>query len=132
MDNFQDWLVQLIDRAQKKKFSEFQIIRNWAEYKAAREIRQALTAVTNCLEKSLRKVLKGYCKDIVKGTAKVDTILAYNILKDTYKFYQKELETINYTIWEYEAYLLAGNYLNAFFGAERTDDDLQDHRGLWP
>lgn len=132
MDNFQDWLVQLIDRAQKKKFSEFQIIRNWAEYKAAREIRQALTAVTSCLEKSLRKVLKGYCKDIVKGTAKVDTILVYNILKDTYKFYQKELETINYTIWEYEAYLLAGNYLNAFFGAERTDDDLQDHRGLWP
>lgn len=132
MDDFQNWLIQLINRAQKGEFSEFQILRNWAEYKAAREIRQALTSINKCLEKSLKKVLKGYCKDIIEGTSKVENIIAYNILKNTHNFYQKELETLNCTIWEYEAYLLAGNYLGAFFGVERTDDDLQDYRGMWP
>jgi hypothetical protein len=123
-----DILVQLIEHAQAEEYSTFKYIRNWSDYRFTKRNQKALLSTVDALQTSCDRTFNSYCREVRTGTADVTKLIAYTVLRSALKFYEKELSVFNNMVYEYEAYLLEGNYLHAFFGAERTDDELWDFR----
>lgn len=121
-------LLQLIEHANTGKHAEFKYIRNWTDYRLAKRNVKALQYTTKALQTSCDKTFNTYCKEVKAGTADVTKLLAYTTLRSTLDFYKQELHIFTNMVYEYEAYLLEGNYLYAFFGAERADNELWDYR----
>ncbi len=121
-------LIQLIEHANAGKHSEFNFIRNWANYRLTKRNAKALRYTVNALQTSCDRTFNTYCQEVRAGVADVTKLLAYTTLRSTLEFYKQELYIFASMVYEYEAYLLEGNYLYAFFGAERTDDELWDFR----
>jgi hypothetical protein len=121
-------LLQLIEHANAGKHAEFNYIRNWTDYRLAKRNVKALQYTVNALQTSCDRTFNTYCQEVRVGTADVTKLLAYTTLRTTLEFYKQELSIFTNMIYEYEAYLLEGNYVYAFFGAERTDDELWDFR----
>jgi hypothetical protein len=123
-----DMMLQLIERAKNKDYSKFRYLRNWKDYQYIRQTKKTLELTISALQKAADNTLKSYCREVRRGTSEITRLVAFTILNNTLKFYKEELDIINHMIYEYEAYLLCGNYVAAFFGAERTDAELWDHR----
>ena len=123
MTNDIDLLNQLIERARNQDYSKFHQLQNWGEYSYIKALRNSVQATVKAFNKCSKKVLNSYCKAVKDGSADTTKLVAYNTLVNTAKFYEKELGLLNLMIYEYKAYLLEGNYLNALCGAERALND---------
>lgn len=123
MTNDIDLLNQLIERARKQDYSKFHQLQSWGEYSYIKALRNSVQATVKAFYKCSKKVLNSYCMAVKDGSADTTKLVAYNTLVNTAKFYEKELGLLNLMIYEYKAYLLEGNYLNALCGAERVIND---------
>ena len=126
--DIQQMLVAIIEHADTKPNVEFKLLTNWSEYKHFQGKRRYLKLLISMLERCSGRMFKKYCKAVACGEASVNTLIAYNQLQWVLCYYEEDLRVINDIIWEYEAYLLEGNYLGAFLGEPRADVDMRDFR----
>ncbi len=122
-----EMMLQLVERARAKDYTKFRYLRNWKEYRYIRQIKKTLELTISALQKAGDNTLKSYCREVRRGTSEITKLVAFNVLNNTLKFYKEELDIVNHMLYEYEAYLLEGNFVSAFLGAERTDEEFLDH-----
>jgi hypothetical protein len=123
-----EMLLQLIERARTKDYTKFRYLHNWKEYRYIRQTKKTLELTISALQKAGDNTLKSYCREVKRGTSEITKLVAFNVLNNTLKFYEEELGIINHMLYEYEAYLLEGNYVSAFLGSERSNDEFWDHK----
>lgn len=121
-------MLTIIDHALTAKSTEFRFLRNWSDYRFYKGQYKTLRLGISALERGANNLYKKYCKGVSEGQSNFNQLLAYQQLQDVIKFYYHELWTITEMIYEYEAYLLSGNYLWAFLGSTRTEEDMRDFR----
>ena len=121
MDNTeaQQVLFEIIEQAQNQKFTEFRLITSWVDFSYWRKTKLATKLIIGMLDEAARNLFKSYCKTAESGTQDVQQLLAYTEIRDIRNFYEKELETIQKMIDEYDDWLGHGNFLYSFFGGER-------------
>lgn len=123
-----DFMSTIIEHAQSKRFTEFHFIHNWSEYRFYKGKYRTFKFLIKALLKSSNKLFRSYCDEVINGTANFTRLLAYNQMQHVIAFYQQEVATLCNMIYEYEAYLTAGNFLYAFLGGGRADEHLVDFR----
>ena len=123
-------LADMLSYAERGELPKFKLLQNWGEYSYQRKTRQAIGAVIEFLDKSAKLQLKNYCKDIINGSTDVYKLLAFTALQKILNKYIAEYNIITDMLCEYEAFLIDGNLLDAYFGAQRPADHQWDHRGL--
>ncbi len=123
-----DMILKVIEHAETAKLSEFQLITTWAEYRKYRNKRKAFKLLINGLRKSSNRLFKRYCRTVTAGISNFTTLLAYQRLYTTMKFYEKEIETLSDMLDEYETYLFLGNLFWAYIGFSRSAEDMVDFR----
>lgn len=126
----QNILSELAKHTDSGEHTKFQLLQNWKEYSFARKARAALKVLLKTLYRSVDNLFRNYCTDIVSGTADIHKLLAHNYTMTIISFYTEELMIITNMIHEYEAYLMEGHLLDAFFGEQRPAELMWDHRGL--
>lgn len=124
----QQLTLQIIDYARKAKLTEFHFLENWTEYRFYQERRRTLKLLIKTLYKGTDRLFEKYRQSIVSDTDDFTKLLAYKQMLSTIEFYKKELAVVTDMIYEYEAYLLEGNYINAWLGEQRAVRDLHDFR----
>lgn len=124
----QQMLTIIIEHAQTKPHIEFKFLTNWSEYKYQRGKRKYLKLLLRALNSGANRLFKNYCKSLLASNSSITKLLAFNQLRQVYKYYEEELQIVNEMICEYEAYLLDGNYLWSFLGAARAAKDMRDFR----
>ena len=121
----------IIDQAQAGQFTEFQFLHNWDEYKFYKGKCRAYRLLVKTLQKSTNRLFKSYCSSVTQGSCNFTKLLAYHQMLQTINYYKTEIVTITDMILEYEAYLTCSNFLYAFLGATRAEEDLIDFRGRY-
>lgn len=124
----QQMLTTIIEHAQTKPHVSFKLLTNWSDYKYYQGKRKYFKVLIRVLDRGAERLFKNYCKDVTIGTSSVTKLIAFNQLQQIRKYYEIELQTVTEMIWEYEAYLLEGNYLWAFLGSIRSEEDMRDFR----
>jgi hypothetical protein len=114
-----EMLLSIIKHAQTAKPSQFRLLRNWFEYTQCRKQCRTFKLALKALRRGTRRLLKNYCKGVAEGNSDLNKLLAYQQMQAVIAFYERELVTIGSMTVEYEAYLSAGNFLDAFLGASR-------------
>ena len=124
----QQLMMTIIEHAKTAKPSEFRFIRNWSDYKFHRSKRSSFKLLVSGLRKTSDRLFKKYCVGVSEGNPNFNQLLAFQQLQQVMSFYQQELDTYTDMVYEYDAYLMEGNFLWAFLGAVRPDEDLRDFR----
>ena len=124
----QQMILEIIDHAKSAKLTEFQFIRNWSSYRYYQGKRRSYKLLVKALTEGRNRLIKTYCNSLDFGEGDFNKLLAFNQMQKVLQFYSKELYTVTDMIYEYEAYLMESNLLDAFFGGYRTDADLRDFR----
>ena len=130
MNTDKDLISELVYNAESGKHRQFQYLRNYLEYRGARQIRRAYMLLVSSIKQSLTRQFDNYCANVKSGNTDVIKLLAYTTTKKVLSFYEEELDTINNMIIEYECYLASGNLLDFILSLQRPDDKLYDHRSL--
>ena len=126
-----DLLLFLMRTTEAGKHRQFRLLENWQEYIKAKQVKRAEAVIVASLQESANKLFKKYCNAIKSGETDVIKLLAYCTTKEVISFYEEETNVISDMIYEYEAYLMEGNFLWAWlFNEQRPADKLWDHRGL--
>ena len=115
----QQILLEIINRAQEGKSSEFQLITTWADFIFYIKNKRSVKAVIRLLRDAANNTFKEYCQDITSGTSDITKLLAYTELLRIKAFYEKELETLQKMLDEYDEYLGQGHFWYSFLGGER-------------
>lgn len=123
-----DSIEKLISVALKGEHPEIELLKSLDEYEVGRILRSANIKVSKTFKKQAKKVLKQYFAEVVTGYSSIDTFKAYRTLAICAVYYKVEAERVDDCLSEYRAYLDAGHWLDAFFGRERTPEDLYDFR----
>lgn len=110
---------RIIEYTQTGEHTEFHFLRSWPEYKYYKNKRKAFKQVI----RMFKNISRRYRKRLGENTP------TYERLQQILNFYKKELDVVTEIIYEYEAYLLTGNYLSAMLGELRDETDLVDFRG---
>ena len=121
----------IIDQAQAGQFTEFQFLRNWDEYRFYKGKCRSYRLLVRTLQKGANRLFKGYCNSVIQGSSNFTKLLAYHQMLRTIDYYKTEIVTITDMILEYEAYLTGSNFLYAFLGGNRSEEDLIDFRGRY-
>jgi hypothetical protein len=130
METMKDLAAELVHKAESGQHRQFQFLRSWQEYSEIKELQRAHVLLTSSINKSANRLFNNYCKSVTAGTADVFNILAYSRTIDILNFYKEELDILTNMIYEYEAYLMEGNLIDAWlFNDYRPDNKLWDHRG---
>ena len=130
MKTNEDLISELIYNAESDNHRQFQYLRNYVEYRRAKQIKRTHVILVSSIRQSLTRQFKRYCESITAGETDVIKLLAYCTTNKVLSFYEKELNTINDMLIEYECYLANGNWLDFIFGTQRPSDKLFDHRSL--
>lgn len=125
----QELLNEILEYAESNDPVTFRLLRTEKEYFRLRAYRRTVKLVIKSLRTGNRKLLIGYYKEVTRGTASVQKLLAYHKINNIIEIYVKDLSTINSMLDEYETYLISGNLADLFLGDTRPDDKLYDHRG---
>lgn len=115
----QQLLLEILEQAEQKKFVEFRLIKSWSEFMFYRKSRTATKLIIKALDQSSRDLIKSYCKQVESGTSDVSWLLAYSELKDVIAFYEKDLETLQKMLDEYDNWLGQGHFFYSILGGER-------------
>lgn len=127
-DEIKQLLITIIETAKTTKLSEFRFIRNWSDYRFCKGKRRSYKLLIQSLQRVSGRLFKKYCSGVVNGTNNINQLLAYQQLQETMQYYTSEYNTYTDMVFEYEAYLMEGNYLGALLGDIRPYDDLRDFR----
>jgi hypothetical protein len=120
MDDTQELLLDLIEKARAGEHTKFEQLRFFCEYAGGRVVYSATKKVVAVLEDSANTLFKKYCKAVAQHQADVNLILAYKQLQQAVDFYREEQQIIKDNLTDYENWLFDGNFLKAFlFGEER-------------
>ena len=125
-----DLMSELIYNAESNNHRQFQYLRNYKEYRRAKQVRRTHVLLVSSIKQSLAKQFTRYCKAVAAGESDVISLLAYCTTDNVLSFYEEELETLSSMIIEYECYLANGNLFDFILGLNRPDDKLWDHRSL--
>lgn len=115
----QQLLLEIIEQAQKKKFTRFRLITSWADFRACRKNAIATKLIIRVLQDSAKNLFKGYCKSIKAGNQDVQQLLAYNEIGEITAFYEEELDTLLQMLDEYDKYLEQGHFWYSILGGKR-------------
>lgn len=126
--DIQQIVLKIIQFAQTTELTKFRFICNWTEYKYFKGKRKAYKVFVRALRKGATRLLNTYCAGVIDGSAKFTKLLAFQQMSQVINFYEQEIETFTNMIYEYEAYLLDGNFLDSFLGKPRAEEDLRDFR----
>lgn len=116
----QEMMLSIIKHAQTAEPMKFRLLRSWSDYSFLRGKRRALKFAVKALERITDRLLKKYCNSVISGKNDFNKLLAYQQIQQVIAFYRRDLTTITSMLDEYEAYLSAGNFLDAFLGATRN------------
>jgi hypothetical protein len=132
MNNLEDqkMIADVVRRAESGEHIKVEWLRSWKEYKTLRITAKAVKLLVDSLSRSEKSLFKKYCKNVKCGTADVTTLLVRNTLLNTIDFYKIELDMVLDMIYEYEAYLMDGNFLFAFAGEIRPISECWDRRDM--
>lgn len=119
MTDTKQLVLDIIEQAQEGKSIEFQPIMSWREFKYYRQLGISTKLIIKTLKVSSNKVFKKYCKAVTIGISDVKQLLAYVRLLDILDFYQKDLNTIQQMLDDYNEYLCKGNFWYSFLGGRR-------------
>ena len=123
-------MSELIYNVESGNHRQFQYLRNFSEYRRARQLKRALAILVSSLKQNITRQFKNYCKAIEAGETDVIKLLAYSTSVRVLEFYEEELKTVNDMIIEYECYLANGNWMDFILGSYRPEEKLWDHRSL--
>lgn len=107
-----------------------EFIKSYKDYKVRKINLKALRLLVHGLERNAKHILKDYCRGITKGTEDFTKLLAYRSILKAIAFYKKEIDIILDMIYEYDAYLMDGNYLTSVLGEIRPISELWDRRDM--
>lgn len=127
----QKLIHELILHAESEEPLEFRFIRTWSEYRTLRKSRKAMKALLKVLRQSTENLLETYCNEIEIGTAAVHKLLACRILVQTINYYERDYETLDTMLGEYELYLVSGNLFDFVWYGGRPEKKLWDYRGFF-
>ena len=113
------FLLEVLEHVEKGESLEFRFITSWFEFDYYRRQAQSTKTLIKILESSSNRLFKDYCNDVIFGISHVNKLLAYSQLQDIIAFYQKDLDTINKMLDDYDDYLGQGHFWYSFFGGER-------------
>jgi hypothetical protein len=131
MKTNEEFISEIITKAESGKHQQFQFLRNWKEYDNAKLTRKALKLLISSIRKSSRRFFNKYCASVATDDTDVIKLLVYCTINKALKYYEEELAIVNEMIYEYEAYLMEGNLLWTWlFSEPRPIEKLWDHRGL--
>ena len=125
----QQFLLDILERAETGKVTDFQLLRNLTQYRFCKDQRRSLDVLVTVLQRAANQLFSSYCKAVSTGTADVNQLLAYKQLIQTIEFYKRDREVFKDMTQEYEAFLSAGHFLSAILGESRSFEDLHDFRG---
>jgi hypothetical protein len=113
-------IQDIINRAQEGRAFPFRTIIYWSEFQYFKGYARSNKLIIKLLRTSANNLFKEYCKDVIAGISDITKILAYAQMLDIIAFYQKELETIQDMLDDYDEYLgNFWNFVNALFGERR-------------
>lgn len=124
----QKLLSELYAYAESGKQTKFRLLQNWQEYNTYKHIRRSTEAVVNLMQASAEKQLKDYCAAVRAGSANFYDLLALKSIIKILNCYTREYNTITDMVREYEAYIMEGNLLDAYFGEQRPAEHQFDFR----
>jgi hypothetical protein len=112
-------LLEILEQAQEGKSIKFQFIKSWAEFRYYHRLKLSTTLVIKTLKASANNLFTEYCQDVIDGISDLNKLLAYSQLRDIIAFYEKDIETLQQMLAEYDEYLGEGNFWYSFLGGER-------------
>ena len=114
----QQLLFDIIEYA-KNPNTGFTFITTWNEFRFYQQNRRATKLIIRTLKAAAKNLFKTYCRAIAAGSADVNKLLAFKQLEDVIAFYERELDTVERMLNEYDDYLGKGNFWYSVFGGER-------------
>ena len=103
--DFQQMILKRIEHGQLSEPSEFQLIRNWSDYRYYSEKRRSFKIVVRGLLKGSNRLFKKYCQEITRGNDNINKLLAYQQIQKAINFYLQEIDTFTNMLNEYRGYL---------------------------
>ena len=129
MKTNEDFVLDIFKHTESGQRRQFQFLRNWQEYSNTKQIRRTHVLLVSSIRASSKKLFKKYCTAVKTGKTDPVKLLAYCTITKVLQFYEEELKTITDMVYEYEAYLMEGNLVDAWlFNSQRPVDKLWDHR----
>ena len=120
-------LEQLIERAQKKDYNKFELIRSADEYFARRKQCKALKYAAIGFNEAAVDMYNTYLDLIDKGEDTFEVLLAYTELVRCFKFYLKDHEIVKDMLKEYMCYTRDGRIIKNFLlNFYRPDEHMTD------
>jgi hypothetical protein len=115
----QQLLLAILEQA-KKQNTKFTYITTWNEFMFYRQNFKATKLIIRTLEAATKKLFKNYCKDVITGSADVNKLLATKQFEDIIAYYERELDTLERMLNDYDEYLGQGHFWYSFLGGRRT------------
>lgn len=123
MDDTKELILELVENARAGVHTEFEQLRFFNEYIAARIIYKSLKKVIEDLEYSADNLFNTYCGAVKQQQADVNLLLAYKQLQLAVNYYKEESRIIKATLKDFENWLWNGNVVKVIktvlFGEER-------------
>lgn len=121
---------ELVTRAlENKEHTNFEYIKNAAEFFAVRKCCKALKKVLKVFESIANSLYENYCQQVTKSEQDFNLLFVYTQYKLCIQFYSKELDIALDMLDEYDAYVGKGHFLDQFlFFKSREGWELWDHR----
>jgi hypothetical protein len=126
-----EFMSTVLEHAQSGKHIEFHFLRSLSEYKFYKRKCRSFKFLIKILQKGADRLYKNYCISIEAGTSNFTKLLAYQQMLHVIDFYKEDVATMTEMLYEYDAYLLEGNYIFALIGELRPEEDLVDFRGRY-
>ena len=115
----QQLLLEILEQAEQKKFVEFRLIRSWNEFRFYRRSKLSTKLVILALKQAAKEIFKTYLKQVKSGISDVNNLIAHAQLRNTIAFYEKDLETLQKMLDEYDTWLGQGHFFYSILGGER-------------
>lgn len=118
MENI-DFTKDLVGFALKGEHTPTEVIKNYAGYKLAREIGEAVFKVAENFNEAEKQLLQEYIK-----TNDVKCLFEARTMKHCHEFYSEECNRVKSMIQEFRDYLFSGTgtFIKIMFGADRSDE----------
>lgn len=124
----QQKLLTILEHAQTAKPSEFRLILNWNDLKYCQHKVKSFKLLVKGLRRAADGLFKGYCTGVANSESDFVKLLAYQQLVQAVVFYENEIKVFLEMLDEYDTYLGKGNFLWAYLGGMRAEEDLRDFR----